>query len=129
MMADGSRLAFHAGFWGHRCATHVCGYDVARIRPRRRRARRLRARCHASHQSGRDADLGYYYKPGYQAWYQPASVYTMDRARSWAFVRALVTETDVEAIFIDMRVQRLLYEYALSAGEDRAWLDGLFGFM
>jgi murein endopeptidase len=86
-------------------------------------------RPHASHQSGRDVDLSYYYKPGYQAWYQPASIYTLDRARSWALVRALITECDVEAIFIDMRVQRLLYEHALSIGEDRVWLDSLFGFI
>ena len=85
-------------------------------------------RPHASHQSGRDADISYYYRPGYQAWYQPASIISLDKARSWSFVRALLTETDVELIFIDMRVQRLLYDYALSIGEDRAWLDSVFGF-
>jgi penicillin-insensitive murein endopeptidase len=85
-------------------------------------------RPHASHQTGRDVDVSYYYRPGYQAWYQPASSIALDRARSWAFVRALLTETDVEVIFIDMRVQRMLYEHAARIGEDRAWLDGIFGF-
>ncbi len=85
-------------------------------------------RPHLSHQSGRDADIGYYYLPGSEGWYQNASERTLDRTRSWALVRALVTETDAELILIDQRVQRLLYEEALASGEDAAWLDTLFGF-
>jgi len=32
----------------------------------------------------------------------------------------------VEFILVDRRVQKVLYEYALRAGEDKAWLDSLF---
>jgi len=84
-------------------------------------------RPHRSHQSGRDADISYYYRldrnPG---WYQRASAYTLDLPRTWALVRALVTKTDVEYLFIDRSVQRLLKKYALEIGEDRAWLDRIF---
>lgn len=83
---------------------------------------------HRSHQSGRDVDLGYLHKPGMHVWYQHASARTLDVAKTWALVRALVTETDVEAIFMDLGVQKLLKEHALGQGEDRAWLDSLFRF-
>jgi penicillin-insensitive murein endopeptidase len=44
--------------------------------------------------------------------------------KTWAFVRALMTETDVEMILIDTGVQRLLNDYA-SKIEDAAWLDSV----
>jgi murein endopeptidase len=83
---------------------------------------------HRSHQSGRDADLSYIYKPGMHLWYQRASARTLDVARTWALVRALVTDTDVEAIFMDLGVQKLLKEHALAIGEDARWLDSVFRY-
>jgi penicillin-insensitive murein endopeptidase len=84
-------------------------------------------RPHRSHQSGRDVDLGYYYIASrYIGWYQPANSYSLDCERSWAFIKALVTQTDVEYIFMDARVQRLLKHYAMDAGEDKGWLDTIF---
>jgi penicillin-insensitive murein endopeptidase len=80
---------------------------------------------HVSHQSGRDVDVGYYYVEGGH-WYDRARADNLDRARTWTFVRALITETDVELILIDRSVQRLLRSYAASAGEDTAWLDQIF---
>ncbi|MBW2453301.1 MAG: penicillin-insensitive murein endopeptidase [Deltaproteobacteria bacterium] len=84
-------------------------------------------RPHRSHQSGRDVDTSYYYRmdrnPG---WYQRGSAHTLDLARTWALVRALVTETDVEYLFIDRSIQRLLKKHALKVGEDRGWLDRIF---
>ena len=40
----------------------------------------------------------------------------------------MVVCTDVETILLDTRLQGLLYNYALSAGEERAWLDRIFQF-
>jgi murein endopeptidase len=77
---------------------------------------------HRSHQSGRDVDLGYYYEPGKAQWYRRASAKTLDHPRTWTLLKALITNSDVEYIFIDRSVQRLLHEYALSIGEDREWL-------
>lgn len=81
---------------------------------------------HLSHQSGRDVDIAYFYV-GEQRWYRRGNAENLDLARNWAFVRALVTETDVEFIFMDTSIQALLKEYAASIGENRAWVDGLFG--
>lgn len=46
--------------------------------------------------------------------------------QNWSLIRALVTLTDVQVILVDRRVQEVLYDYALSIGEDQAWLDTLF---
>lgn len=67
-------------------------------------------RPHRSHQSGLDADIGYYYLNG-PAWFQPATKDTLDRPRTWALIRALVEGGSVEMIFIDHSVQKLLREH------------------
>ena len=82
---------------------------------------------HKSHQAGRDADIGFYYRAGEAASLVPARKGELDLPRTWALLRAFVTETDVERVFLDRQVQRLLYEYARDAGEDHGWLDELFG--
>jgi len=83
---------------------------------------------HASHQSGRDVDLSYFYLPGKQHWYQPAAPNSLDVPRTWALLRAMIVETDLEVAFVDVRVQKRLYDHALALGEDAAWLDRVFGF-
>ncbi len=80
---------------------------------------------HRSHQAGRDVDVSYYYV-GDHRWFAAANAKNLDRARTWAFVRALITETDVELILINASIQRLLREHAESIGEDPAWLDNVF---
>lgn len=85
-------------------------------------------RPHQSHQSGRDVDLGFYYQPGVdlQAM-KKRREHSIDLAANWALIRALATEVDVQFILVDRRIQKVLREYALSIGEDQAWLDTLFG--
>ncbi|GMU62204.1 MAG: hypothetical protein AMXMBFR34_39670 [Myxococcaceae bacterium] len=84
-------------------------------------------RPHHSHQSGRDVDLGFYYQPGVdlQA-LKKRREHSIDLPANWALIRALATEVDVQFVLVDRRVQKVLYEYALSIGEDRGWLDSLF---
>ncbi len=82
-------------------------------------------RPHISHQSGRDVDISFYYEPAGR-WYARATEKNLDLPRTWAFVRALVTETDVEMILIDQGVQEWIRRYALAQKEDADWVDGLF---
>jgi murein endopeptidase len=82
-------------------------------------------RPHHSHQSGRDVDLGLYYAKG-SAWFVRARADNLDRARSWTLLRALIDDPNVEMIFLDRSIQRLLKEYAVKAGESRERLDALF---
>ena len=80
---------------------------------------------HRSHQSGRDVDVSYYYNSPTR-WFARAHAGNLDVARTWAFVRALIVETDVEMILIDHSLQKLLRDHALSIGEDEPWVDGIF---
>ena len=80
---------------------------------------------HVSHQAGRDVDIAYFYRKD-SRWYRRGNAQNLDLARNWAFVRALVSETDVELILIDNSIQGLLREHALSIGEDPVWVDSIF---
>jgi LysM repeat protein len=87
-----------------------------------------RLKRHESHQGGRDVDFGFYYKPGQGTWFVPGTSANLDLPRNWALLRGFLARTDVETIFLDTRVQRLLYQYALSIAEDKSWLDRVFQF-
>jgi penicillin-insensitive murein endopeptidase len=82
---------------------------------------------HRSHQAGRDADLGFYYRSGESLSFRSARPKDLDAPRTWAFVRALITESDVDRIFIDRTLIRALYDQALAEDEDRDWLADIFG--
>ncbi|MCE9666479.1 penicillin-insensitive murein endopeptidase [Myxococcus stipitatus] len=82
-------------------------------------------RPHKSHQNGRDIDVGFYY-PTVDPIREREREKYIDVALNWAFVRAVVTKTDIQLILVDRRVQKVLYDHALSVGEDKAWLDSLF---
>jgi len=81
---------------------------------------------HRSHQSGRDADIGFFYKDDRTPAPRMRRDKLMDPARNWALIRALVTGTDVQVILVDRSIQKILKTYALSAGEDKGWVDSLF---
>ncbi len=78
---------------------------------------------HRSHQSGLDADLGFYYRSG-PAWYVRPTAETLDARRTWRLLRALRAGGNVEVVFLDLRIQRLLHSYATSLNEPD--LDTIF---
>ncbi len=82
-------------------------------------------RPHISHQAGRDVDISYFYTHT-PSWYARVTPANLDKRRTWAFIRALITQTDVHYIFIDRRVQSWLRSYAESIGEDEQWLESVF---
>src|SRR6266436_370876 len=65
-------------------------------------------RPHRSHQSGRDADVGLFYRGDR---FQPRGApreKLIDPARNWALIRALIDETDVQLILVDQGIQDVL---------------------
>ena len=82
---------------------------------------------HKSHQAGRDVDIGFYYRRGETGSFLAARQRDLDLPRTWALVRAFVTETDVDRIFVDRSLISVLYAHAVAEGEDRGWLDDVFG--
>jgi hypothetical protein len=90
---------------------------------------------HRSHQSGRDLDVGFYYKrkpAGYPESFVSATARTLDRAATWdllvAFARTADEPGGVQAIFLDYEVQGWLYDWALDRGVDEGYLDRLFQY-
>ncbi len=88
-----------------------------------------RLKRHESHQGGRDVDVGFYYEAGKGTWFTPGTARNLDLPRNWAFLRALLARTDVEHVFLDRKIQQLLYKHALSIGEDKSWLEHVFQFV
>jgi murein endopeptidase len=82
---------------------------------------------HRSHQAGRDADIGFYYRRGEVDTFLAARKKDLDLPRTWALVRALVTETDVERVFVDRSLISILWAHAVEEGENREWLNDIFG--
>ncbi len=83
---------------------------------------------HRSHQAGRDADVGLYYSRGELPDFATARKQDLDLPRTWTLVRALITETDVDRIFLDRSLIAVLYAYARDQeDEDLDWLRDVFG--
>lgn len=82
-------------------------------------------RSHRSHQSGLDADLGFYYRHGYD-WYLEATEDNLDRERTWALVDALVAMGNVQYLFVDRQVEAWLRATAEGAGVAEERLAALF---
>lgn len=89
-----------------------------------------RLRPHLSHQSGRDADIGYYYasrrSPGY---FQAVTPRTLDVARTWTLIDALLATGEVQYLFVDYRLQKALHDYARhKARVPRGRLSRIFSY-
>lgn len=83
---------------------------------------------HASHQSGVDADVGYYLKDLSPDYFVDANAWTIDAEKTWAFIEWLLTNDKVEYIFIDYSLQRVLYFQALKSGVSRDRLANIFQY-
>ncbi|MGC6417899.1 MAG: penicillin-insensitive murein endopeptidase [Bradymonadia bacterium] len=85
---------------------------------------------HKSHQSGRDADIGYYLKVGHNPRrLKLARTRTLDVPRTWTFMESLLADNKVEYIFSDRRLMRLLHRHArdvrkLSKDKLKAYFTG-----
>lgn len=76
-----------------------------------------RIKRHSSHQSGRDADITFYHRGNVELPdFRDMSAETFDAARNWYVFKTLIDLGEVEYIFIDYPLQRILYDYALSLG-------------
>lgn len=83
-------------------------------------------RPHFSHQSGRDVDLGFYYKEELEYGSGRRRENQIDLARNWTLIRAFITQTDLQVVLVDQRISKVLHQYALALGEDPEWLETIF---
>ncbi len=83
---------------------------------------------HRSHQNGRDVDIGMYAKGNRPLNSLVAmSEENLDAAKTWCLIENLIASQRVQYIFLDRRVQRVLYDYAVTRGYDQAYLQRVFG--
>lgn len=90
---------------------------------------------HRSHQSGRDVDVGLYFKrrpTGYPKAFVSARASRVDLAATWALVELLAKASSKaggpEYIFLDYKVQGQLHKYARSKGVSKAKLGKIFQY-
>jgi len=83
---------------------------------------------HRSHQNGRDVDIGMYAK-GNRALdsFHTMGEDNLDAAKTWCLIENLIASQRVQYIFLDRRVQKVIYDYALTRGYDQAYLQRVFG--
>ena len=74
-----------------------------------------RLQPHSTHQSGRDVDLGYpqILPAGEELNWRVMNSRNLDAKENWALLSTLVQTGQVEVIYIDREIQKLLYEYAV----------------
>jgi len=84
---------------------------------------------HSSHQHGRDVDVGYVIK-GSNSGDKPrnATPENLDVARTWRLIKSFIDTDQVVYIFVDYKLQKLLYEYAESQGASEEFLDEIFQY-
>ncbi|HWM86374.1 MAG TPA: penicillin-insensitive murein endopeptidase [Kofleriaceae bacterium] len=132
--------------WG---ANHTVDLIVKAIRQVRRRYPRVhplaigdlsarhggRISMHGSHQSGRDADIGFYFRrqpKGYPRGFAVAKGNDLDFPATWAFISALCRTAKeplgVERIYMTYRTQALFYRLARKHGVSRARLAEWFQY-
>ena len=75
---------------------------------------------HVSHQSGRDADIGYVLKGRKRPSFIEASRRTFDAMKNWVLIRALIDTGEVQRIFVGAEVRKWLWHAALEEHEPDA---------
>lgn len=129
-------------------ASHVVGYlrkAIAEVRARYPKLHTLaigdlsaesggKIGGHASHQSGLDVDIGFYFKTvpqGYPDTFVAAGN-ELDYDATWALLAAFAKTTDnddgVNMIFLDYDVQERLYKWAIGKGTPKDELEYLFQY-
>ena len=90
---------------------------------------------HKSHQSGRDVDIGLYYRKvpdGYPQSFIKAGRHSLDFRATWTLVETLAetepSSSGVEIMFLDYDLQKMLYKWAHDHGVSRAKLRRIFQY-
>jgi len=91
---------------------------------------------HASHQSGRDVDLGLFYKKPPKAYpnaFVRATPATLDPGPMWTLLASLARTADedggVQMIFLDRKLGTAVYQWAVKRGISQQHLERVFRLM
>jgi len=88
-----------------------------------------RMRGHRSHQSGRDADIGYYLNNcDGECEYRNISPDELDVEKQWELLHFWIRNGMVEYVFVDYRLQRAMYEWLVEEGASTEDLQAWFQY-
>ncbi|MBN1947248.1 MAG: penicillin-insensitive murein endopeptidase [Bradymonadales bacterium] len=88
-----------------------------------------RMRPHASHQSGRDVDIGYYLvNRSDQGGFARATPETLDVRLTWYLLKSFIDTGAVQYIFVDHELQAALYDYLRQRGATQQQLAEWFQY-
>ena len=137
----GLRARNHNYNWGTPELIAGLHYGVARVRQKYPNSADLvsgdvsrktggRLKRHKSHQSGRDIDIGYYFKGNVQQQYLvDATTKNIDAEKTWAFIEALLDGNKIQYIFVEYGLQRPLYNYVkYKKKAPKGYLDRVFQY-
>ncbi len=86
-----------------------------------------RLRPHSSHQSGRDVDIGYYFRDNREVThFEDATRDSLDVEKTWTLIDLLLSTHQVEYLFIDRSLHEVLYREALGRGWTEEELGKVF---
>lgn len=85
---------------------------------------------HHTHRNGRDVDLRYFIKgqPPLAHDYRFSSRYSIDPVRQWAFIKYLVDNEWVSDIYMDYKLQKVVWKHARSLGFTARQLEPIFSW-
>jgi LysM repeat protein len=85
---------------------------------------------HKSHQHGRDVDIGYVLRGSLanETRFRTAGRSNLDVPRTWMLVKSLIDTNAVSHVFMDHRIQKLLYDHAKKQGVREEVLDELLQY-
>lgn len=90
---------------------------------------------HRSHQSGRDVDIGFYFKKrpkGYPTAFKRGTKKNLDMDAMWTLLKAFYDtnskEGGVQVMFLDYDVQGFIYEWAKSNGKSKKTIKRMFQY-
>lgn len=85
---------------------------------------------HSSHQHGRDIDIAYVLKGKHadDPRFHRATEDNFDVAKNWRLLKSFIDTDKVVYIFVDHKLQKLLYEHAKKRGASEEMLDELFQY-
>ena len=84
---------------------------------------------HRSHQNGLDVDLSYIHKKVRRLKnFRRATAKNLDVVKTWYMIDTFLDTNAIEYMFIDYRIQKLLYEQATKKGYSKRQLNEVFQY-
>jgi murein endopeptidase len=85
-------------------------------------------RPHKSHSSGRDVDMGYYLKGMSPSKFIKVTPANFDVEKTMHFIQCLVDTKELEYIFVNYYIQKIMYAYMQKKGKEEPYLAKLIQY-